>query len=626
MLFMAGKSVIDLFDERVAASADVEALRYHDGAGWKSVTWSDWSRRSVRIAAGLQARGVAAGDRVAIIGRPCLAWLLVDMAIWQTGAVSVPIHHATLPGQIAAIVRDSGARVVVVEDPHQLEKIAQARERLDDLSLVVVMSSVARLDEPDAMGRDVVRFADVLHGQSRADWFTELDQLVDEGATRMSQDPNSLLSVRAQVGASDVATIIYTSGTSGRPRGVVFTHDSLVAQMDTTMIAAQLRESDVTVLFLPLSFAFGRSMYLAALRAGSVCAIGRGPARLLEDLGEIRPTFFFAVPYVLERILSRFQDRVLSSTAGPARAIARAQFAGAADLAARVAAGEPLSLLQRTQAAVVHRTLWAAFRKIFGGQLRYIVCGGAPLSRQMAWFYQGAGVLVLEGYGLTETCGAVSSNRPQDYKFGTVGLTLSGCEVQIAADGEILVRGRHVMQGYWNDPESTAAALVDGWLHTGDLGEFDGEHLRITGRKKEMIITATGRSVAPSPLESRLGEIPMVEHAVVYGDGRPYLVALLTLQRHALEQWAKTNQVQYRSLDELRREQRVYDHVKESVDALNREVAPVEAIRRFVILGEDFRFASGELTASGQTRRRFVVEKYRALLDDLYDVNLKLTR
>jgi long-chain acyl-CoA synthetase len=602
------------------------AVRYHDGAQWQSITWGEWTRTSTRLAAALVAKGLQPGDRVAIIGRPCLGWLLADMAIWKARCTSVPVHQSALPGQTAYILNDADVRFAFVEDPAQLEKLASVRDRLPDLQHVIVMDPIAHLEETDARGRDVVRLLDLPASVKKGDWYSELETLNQTGARLLAQEPNRTLQLSASVADDDLATIIYTSGTSGRPRGVAFTHDSLVAQMNATMLAAELTPADTTILFLPLSFAFGRIIYLASVQAGATLAIGRGPSRLLDDMAEIRPTFFIAVPYVLERIHQRFRSQVLENSMGPARAIAQAQFAGAPALAERVANGESLSLLERTKEAVVNRTLWAAFRRIFGGRLRYIICGGAPLSRSVAWFYHGAGVLVLEGYGLTETCGPVATNRPDDYRFGSVGLPLGDCELRIADDGEVLVRGRMVMQCYWKDEEATANALQGGWLHTGDLGEFSGAHLTITGRKKETIVTATGRSIAPAPLESRLGEISLIAHAVIHGDDRPHLVALVTLDTDALIQWARTNGMGNRTVEELRSDQKVYDWVKNEIDAVNRDVNPAEAIRRFAILHEDFRPASGELTASWKTRRRFILEKYRPMLDDLYDAALSIER
>jgi long-chain acyl-CoA synthetase len=620
---MAGRTLLDLFEDRVAESADRPALRFWRQEAWQVWTWSVWQRESKRIAAGLTALSVRHGDRVALLASCRVEWVAADMGILLAGAVTVPIHASALPRQCAAILRQSGATVLLVEDPLQLRRLMPLREELSQVRHVILLDTLWRQDgagvDEGADPAAVVRWEDLAREPAVRAWARTLAEVQELGAELLATREHAWRRERNRVAADDVCSIMFTAGTSGRPRGVTLTHRNLVSSVDACQLAVPVGPGDVQLLFLPLSFAFARMTYLTAVHAGCETAFARGLRTLDADLQAVRPTFFVAVPRIFERMVARFRAGLLERARGPLRSSIEQALQAAEAWSRLQQQGGTIPLGQRMAHGVWDGLVYRHYRARFGGRLRLAFSGGAPLPEHLAHFHAGCGIALVEGYGLTETCGAVTLNRQGEVRIGTVGPPVEGVDVQIAEDGEILLRGPQVMQGYWEDPEQTAQVLQDGWLHTGDVGEWDGPHLRITDRKKDMILLATGRSIPPTPLESRLQAIPWVDTAVVYGEGRPWLAALFTLQPDALGDWARQQGLEAAGLAELRRDPRVYELIRQAVDEVNRERGTAEAIRRFVVLDDDFRMEQGELTASGKARRRFITEKYRALLDGLYD-------
>ncbi|MBU6160185.1 MAG: AMP-dependent synthetase/ligase [Myxococcales bacterium] len=621
---MPGQTVIDIFDERVAESADRTALRYKADGRWQELSWSAWSRASLKYAAGLVALGVRAGDRVALMSRTRLDWVVADIGILYAGAITVPVHHTSLPRQCAAIVRSTGANVIIVEDPHQLQKVLAARSELPELRHIIYLDELAELDVPDRQGRTLLRLDDLGPEIRKDKTLVSVSRLGELGSEALGRDPNAVLEQRRCVEPGSVASIVFTSGTSGRPRGVVLTHANMVASINANHLAVPLGPTDEQLLALPLSFVFARINYLTAVRAGTMTAFCTGTDRFIEELQQVRPTFFTAVPHVFERILNSFRSRMLAETRGPARGFVERSFRLADIRVETQAAAKAPPLYVRAELALADSTVFARFRSLMGGRIRFAFCGGAALPAHVSRFFQGVGIEILEGYGLTETCSAICVNRPGATRIGTVGVAMNGIAIRIADDGEILVQAPQVMQGYLDEPDVTAEVLRDGWLHTGDIGELDGDYLRITDRKKDMIVTATGRSIAPAPLEARLQTLPWIDRAVVYGEGRKYLTALLTLRMEPVVTWARQNGLSDIAKSELPRNPRVYDLVRQHVEELNKDLSSAESIRRFAILDEDFRPDSGELTASMKTRRHFIAQKYKGVIEGLYDESLAM--
>ncbi len=614
---MAAKTLVDLFERRVSESGDAVALRHYDDGMWKPLSWSRWLSGVTRMAAGLIALGVERGDRIAILSRTRLEWVFADQAALAAGASVVPLYHSTLPRQISIILRDAGATILFVEDPHQLERVLSVRDELPGIRHVITFDELATLDAPDEQGRAVIRLDDVEAWDPDDPWVLTLSRLLELGAAAIGDDPNVVLDRRRHITADDIASIVYTSGTTGRPRGVVLTHANFVAEVEANALALPLDEQDEQILFLPLSHIFARVTYLTAVHTGCVTTFSRGLQHLATELRQVRPTLVVGVPRVFEKVF----ERVVNAGGVRPDGVRRRAVERTVGLATRVGRGgrSSLGLLDRAAFEVADRALLARVREFFGGRLRFAVSGGAPLSEDLCAFFHGAGVLLLEGFGLTENCAAATVNRPDDARIGTVGKPLLGVDVRIADDGEILLRGPNIMRGYWQDDAATAAALVDGWLHTGDIGEIEDGYLRVTDRKKDIIVTAGGKNIAPQPIETALCAIPYVDHALVHGDRRRYLTALVTLRRDTVEAWAAHHDLGNLAFEELRHHSRVFELIRQHIDEVNRELAGYETIKRFAILDSDFDPNSGELTPTWKTRRRFVTDKYRAVLDSLYD-------
>ncbi len=610
---MSARTLPALFEERVASSGDAVALRGRVGDEWRTLTWTEWYRASLKVAAGLNALGVAAGDRVAILSRTRIDWPVVDFGVALCGAVSVPLHDVLLPRQLAMVLADADVRVAIVEDPAQLAKVLRVQDALPALRHIVFLDEVSL---PDG-GGEAVRLEDVDGYDPRDPRVMGLPRVRELGSGALASNPNCVLDRVRVLRPDSIACVAYTGGATGRPRGAELTHGNFVAAVDALSLVLPTGPADVQLIFLPLSLALGRITYLTAVATGAVTALVPGPTRLAVDMRTIEPTVVVGVPRVFEKVYARLVAGELGRAPIPPRALQRAL-----DVAERwsraATAGRPVPWLLTAQRALAERALLHALRAVFGGRLRFAVCAGAPLAPELAHALHGAGLKVLEGYGLTESTAIAAINRPDRFRFGTAGEALPGIELRLDDDGEILVRGPTVMRGYRGDPDATAAVLVDGWLRTGDLGEFVDGFLRVTGRKSDVLLTSAGRQVAPSPIESALRASPYVAEAVVVGDGRPAVAALVTLEDDAVAAWARENAVPTMDPAALRRHPAVYQLVRGVVDDVNAELPPYEQIRRFAILDEDFGASSGELTPGGTARRRFIAEKYRGVVDALY--------
>jgi long-chain acyl-CoA synthetase len=569
-------------------------LRRRTGAGhWQDVTAGQFLDQVTALAKGLIAAGIEPGDRVGLMSRTRYEWTLIDYAIWSAGAVTVPVYETSSAEQVGWILGDSGARAVFAETSDHEARIGEARGDLPGLQHVWVIDT--------AIG--------ALSGDAAAVTDEQLEQR------------------RTARGAADLATIIYTSGTTGRPKGCELTHGNLLSGVRNAIDGALPQLFDTqgssTLLFLTLAHAFAREVQIGCLEAGAILGHWPDTSTVAQGLLEFRPTFLLAVPRVFEKAFSTAQQQAAASrvkkeifNAAVDTAIARSKAAAGGSGAGGRAGGVGLTLRH----AVFDRLVYSRLRAGLGGRVRYAVSGGGALGERLNNFFGGAGIMVLEGYGLTETSAAITVNRPGRNKIGTVGLPLPGARVRIADDGEILLRGPNVFSAYWQNPDATAQAFSDGWFASGDLGALDDEgFLTVTGRKKDLIVTAGGTNVAPEVLEDRLRANPLISQSMVVGDGRPFVAALVTLDPDALDHWKREHgRPADAGPEQLRDDPDLIADIQATVDDANKAVSRAESIRKFRILGSDFTEENGTLTPSLKVRRGAAAKKYSDEIEALY--------
>jgi long-chain acyl-CoA synthetase len=594
------ENAVAMFEARVARSARQPALRYKQRGAWRTLTWAEWGERARALAAGLVRLGVGRGDRVAILARTRLEWAVADVAIAMAGAVSVPIYPSLTREHVAHILADSGSVAAIVEDLGALGRLGS----LEGLPLEHVIT----IEPPD--GAATLELA--VH---------ELAELSRRGAADLEADPTlgAELSARAAaLRSNDEFTYVYTSGTTGEPKGAVLTHGNIVYESWAMGAAVHVDHHDEQLLVLPLSHIFARHLVWGAVEHGAVSAFAESEDRIAANFQEIAPTFVAAVPRMYERSYARVKaEGMKHGTVGQMAFSTCIQVGRKVSLLKQRGQAIPATLAM--QHAIADRVALRRVRGFFGGRLRFLICGGAALPREIAEFFHAAGVLVLEGYGLSETCGATHVGRPERFRFGTVGPALPGCEVKIAEDGEVLVRGPNVMLRYHRLPEDTAAAFdADGFFRTGDLGEVRDGFLRITGRKKHLFKTNAGKYVAPVRVEKRLTAFDAIAQAVVVGEGRPFVAALVVLEEDVLLALSDREGFGCRSYADLAVHPRVRQIVQSHVDAANEELARHERVLRFAILPRPLTLSAGELTPTRKVRRAVVEERYAALVERLY--------
>ncbi|MBO0609945.1 AMP-dependent synthetase/ligase [Myceligenerans salitolerans] len=584
-----GTSINTILRDRVARAGGETLIERRDTpqGPWIPVTAAEFEAEVLAVARGLIAHGVGPGDRVGIMSRTRYEWTLLDFAIWAAGAVPVPVYETSSAEQVQWICSDAGVRLVFAESAAHAETIGRTRHALPALEDVLV---------------------------------------IDAGAVAALRGAGSHLPLMAvterrdAVRRDDVATIIYTSGSTGRPKGVELTHGNFAhLTMNAAVAIPEMLDTpgSRTLLFLPLAHVFARFVEVAVFAGNSVLGHAPDIKNLVADLGTFAPTYLLAVPRVFEKVFNSAEAK--ASGSGPRRRV----FAWAADVAVRYSRaldtdagpGSRLRLAHRVAGRLVHGRLRAAM----GGNLRWAVSGGAPLGERLGHFFRGIGVTILEGYGLTETAAPTSVNLPRHTKIGTVGPALPGTSIAIADDGEVLLHGPHVFRGYHNQPQLTAEALAGGWFRTGDLGSIDEDgFLRITGRKKEIIVTAGGKNVAPAVLEDRLRAHPIVSQVVVVGDQRPFIGALVTLDAEMLPGWCASHGLPNLTVTEARVHPTVLEALDAAVRQANEAVSQAESIRKVSVLDFDFTEQNGYLTPSIKVKRAKVVHDFAHLVDELY--------
>lgn len=567
--------------------ADTVVFSRRSGDEWADVTAAEFLGEVQAVAKGLVAAGVEVGDRVALLSKTRYEWTLLDYAIWFAGAVTVPIYETSSAEQIGWILQDSGARAIVAEGPDHLARVREARRSGDLAELQHVWS--LQDNAVDVLGR---------LGSDISD-----DVLEQRRTTATPQD---------------VATLIYTSGTTGKPKGCMLTHGNFMFELGVAV--DELHElfdshNASTLLFLPLAHVFARIIQVGCVKSRAKMGHSADIKNLVTDLGEFRPTFILAVPRVFEKVFNSASQRATADGRGKI-------FDRAADVAiawSRASDGKRVPVRLRAQHALFDRLVYGKLRQALGGSCTYAISGGAPLGDRLGHFYRGIGLTVLEGYGLTETTAALSANLPDATKIGTVGRPLAGTSVRVADDGELLFRGGQVFAGYWGDEQATAEAVDrDGWFHTGDVGEVDDEgFVRITGRKKEILVTAGGKNVAPAVLEDRLRAHALVDQCLVVGDGQPFIGALVTIDRETFPAWAEQHG-KSPDLDALIDDPDLVAAVQEAVDEANKAVSKAESIRKFTILPGEWTEEGGQLTPSLKLKRRVVMRESREEIEALY--------
>ncbi|QFU88004.1 long-chain fatty acid--CoA ligase [Amycolatopsis sp. YIM 10] len=581
------ESLADVVWSNAERFGEVISFRRLVDGSWLDVTAREFAAEVLAAAKGLVAAGIEPGDRVGLMSKTRYEWTLIDFAIWAAGAVTVPIYDTSAAEQVHWILSDAQAKAVFVETAEHRATLEDVRSRLGSLEHTwQIEGATPALDELGKLGADLSD--DELHERRRS------------------------------VKSGDTATIVYTSGTTGRPKGVELTHHNLLSEIQGAIQAfPQLMEQGNSLLvFLPLAHVLARALALTGVTARVTLGHTSDVKNLVADLGTFRPTFVVAVPRVFEKVYNGAKQKAHGD--GKGKIFDAAEATAVAYSQAKDNGGLGIGL--RVKHAVFDKLVYSKLRAALGSRCIAAVSGGAPLGARLAHFFRGIGVPVFEGYGLTESSAASNVNTEAAFRVGTVGRPIAGTSVRIADDGEVLLSGEVVFAGYWNNPEATAESLKDGWFHTGDLGELDDDgFLKITGRKKEIIVTAGGKNVAPSGLEDSLKAHPVISQAMVVGDARPYISALITIDEEYFPSWkSQHGKPESATVADLADDADLRAEVQAAVDEANRLVSHAEAIKKFAILPQDFTEAGGEVTPSMKLKRNVVTKNYAGDIETLY--------
>ena len=577
-------NITSIITDRAAKEPHRVLLSRPVGDGWQPVTSVELDQEIRSVAKGLIAHGIDRGDRVAIMAKTRYEWTILDFAIIYCGGITVPIYETSSAEQIKWILSDSGSVLLVVESPALAQLALPVKPDTCREILVITEDAISSLIK---VGREIP------------------DSAVDDRISALGPD--------------DLMTLIYTSGTTGNPKGVSFTHGNFISECSNVVLYARdefLKPGGSTLLFLPIAHVFGRMIQFGASYAGLHLAHCGDTSRLPQDLGTFKPTLVLAVPRIFEKVYSSAENRAQES--GKSKV-----FRKAVDTAVHYSEGIDSGIISfqlRSLHLIFDRLVYSKIRAGLGGRVDAAISGGAPLSPRLGHFFRGAGINILEGYGLTETTAAVSLNVRSAQKIGSVGRPIPGTRIKIAEDGEVLLKGAVVMQGYWNNQEATNECMTeDGFLKSGDLGQIDKDgYLSIVGRKKEIIVTSGGKNVAPEILEDRLRAHPLISQSMVVGDNKPFIAALITLDPDSLKFWAINNKKVGASIEDLTRDSALIGVIQSAVDEANKVVSRAESIRKFKILAEDFTVADGQLTAKLSVKRHVVNQQYAQEIADLF--------
>jgi long-chain acyl-CoA synthetase len=594
------RSVPEMFVHRVKETPDRNAFQFPAGDGWEWLTWKQTADRVRAIAGGLRALGVQNEERCAILSSTRIEWILADLGILCAGAATTTVYPSNTAEECAYILSDSKSRVIFAEDQDQVKKLREVRGELPELMKVVVLADGAGGDEG---------------------WVITLAELEELGRKHDSEHPEQFEEIVRSIEPDHLATLIYTSGTTGKPKGVELVHDCWVFEGEGIAGIGILDIDDHQYLWLPLSHSFGKVLQAMQIYIGMPTTVDGRIPKLVENLAVVKPTFMAAAPRIFEKVYNKvitgaregggLKYKIFTWSLKVGREVSRLRQQGK----------EPGGWLG-FKYGIANKLVFKKIKALFGGRVRFFISGSAPLSKDIAEFFHAMGVLILEGYGLTETSAGTFVNRPESFRFGTVGPAIGDTQVKIdPQDGEILLKGRGVMRGYHGQPELTAEVLdADGWFRTGDIGMVDDAgFLTITDRKKDLIKTSGGKYIAPQALESKLKTLcPYIGQVVVHGDKRNFCTALVTIDEESITKWAGDNGLNTKTYGDLTRDKTVEQMVQRAVDELNAGLARYETIKKFAILPDDLSVESGELTPSLKVKRKVVETKYREVLDDFY--------
>lgn len=590
------QSVAAMFRARVQDTPDLDAFYSPEGSGWKTWSWAAVGERVRTHAAALRALSIEDGDRVAILCGTRVDWLFIDIAINCAGAATTTIYPSTPPDEVQYIAADSGSRVVFAENDKQVAKLVEKRAELPDVKTIVNIDGKGGHDG----------------------WVISLADFEAKGKARLAAEPAEYDAVIDRITPDSLATLIYTSGTTGQPKGVQLVHDCWLYIGEALDELHILSHDDKQYLWLPMSHSFGKMLEVVVIALGLPTAVDGDLTKIIDNLATVRPTFMAAAPRIFEKVYNKVIQGAQQAGGLKLKIFRWAVGVGKAASKELQAGRQPSGILG-LKYAIADKLVFSKLRARFGGRIRFFISGSAPLNRDIAEFFHAAGLLILEGYGLTESSAASFVNRPDQNKFGTVGKPLPGTVVKIADDGEILFKSRGIMRGYYNLPEETEATLDDGWLRTGDIGEIDPDgHLRITDRKKNLIKTSGGKYVAPQAIEGSFKAIcPYASEIVVHGDRRNFCSALITLDNEAITAWAKENGVSgdYKAIVA---DPKTHALIQGYVDQLNEGLARFETVKKFAILPEEFTVESELLTPSLKVKRKSVEKRYAEVLDGFY--------
>jgi len=586
-----------MFQNVVKKHGQKTSLMQKVAGEYQGFSYAELGERVKNFALGLASLGITHSDRIAMISENRPEWAISDFAILSVGATNVPIYPTITPQQIEYILKDSGSRLIIVSRPDLLEKILQIKDNLPALQKVIYMDEAA----------------------TKKDYMLKFDELYEMGKKFEQDHAGYFENAVKKVMPDDLCGIIYTSGTTGAPKGVMLTHNNLLSNVVAAKQVIRVDETDTFLSFLPLCHSFERMAgHFLAISAGATVAYAESTETVADNLGEVKPTLMTSVPRLFEKIYGRvienaeagspIKKKIFWWAVNTGEKYVNAKFAG------KISGGLNFKYKLAT------KLVFTKLHQRVGGRLRFFVSGGAPLPKEIAEFFYKAGILLLEGYGLTETSPVIAVNREEKFKFGSVGPAVPGVEVKIADDGEVLTRGPHVMKGYYKNPEATAESIdEDGWLHTGDIGILDEEGmLYITDRKKNILVTSGGKNVTPATIENLLATSPFIEQTMVIGDKRNYLTALIVPKFEALKKYAEANGISYSDVKELLTNEKVYAAVEADIQNLTKDLARFEQIKKFTLMPKEFTIADDELTPTLKVKRKVVSEKYADIIDKMY--------
>jgi long-chain acyl-CoA synthetase len=592
-------SIVQMVEERVSRYGDRVVLRHKVDGEWKGISWESMSHKYKAVARGLIQLGLEKGDCISILSMNRPEWVYADLGVQAIEGIDVPLYWTLTPAQIEYILDDCRARAIFVSNQEYLDRIMKVKPSLPDLAHVIIF------DPPEGELPEGVMT------------FRELVELGEAAPPEVWEKMGRCVAVSC---ADDTATIIYTSGTTGEPKGVMLTHDNFLSNVKAVLAVIEVTEDDSCLSFLPLSHVFERIALYLFLYVGGTINYAESIEELIANMSEVHPTILVSVPRIYEKAFAKIQDNVHRSLF-----IKRWIFYWAANVGSQASelmrAGKPLGAKLEKKYNLAHKLVFSKLNETFGGRMRLMISGGAPLSAHLGEFFHAAGLNILEGYGLTETSPVIAANTLEEITFGTVGKPLPGVEVKIAKDGEILTRGPHVMKGYYNRPDDTAEAIDgEGWFHTGDIGHIDEDgRLVITDRKKSIIVTAGGKNIAPAALENALSTDKFISQGFVYGDGKPFIAALIVPDWERVESYAAEKKLNWSSRQELAADPVIMKLIQDRVDRAQVDFARFEQVRKFKVLVDEFSQEKGEVTPTLKLKRKEITRHFFNELESLYE-------